>query len=686
MPEGHASGGRRLLLCDCEGSMAPDAAALGAACALKTGHVHHQLCRREIAGFRQALDEGGEVVVACAQEAPVFAELADEAGAETALRFVDIRDRAGWGEDGAAAGAKMAALVAESLIDVPPTPGLSLASEGIALVYGPAEVALTAARSVADRLAVTVMLSDAEDAVPPRTRDFTIVRGRIVAAEGWLGAFKVTVDGFAQAEPDGRGPLRFGAPADGARSECDLIVDLSGNAPLFPAPDKRDGYLRAEPRDPAGIARALLEATGLVGEFEKPLYVAFDAALCAHQRSGRPGCTRCLEVCPTAAIVPAGETVAIDPHVCAGCGACAAVCPSGAATYAWPMPDQIWRRLEALFEGWRNAGGGALRLLLHDEPGTELVALSARFGRGLPADVVPFALGQVTQIGHETILAALAMGAAEVIVLVDPRKAAEEGQALAEQVRLAAMLADGLGAGAARARLVETRDPDGLERALAAATRAGLGVEPIRPLGDRRSVTRQASRAIAAATGFSGEAVALDPALFPAGPPYGQVIVDTAACTMCLACVSTCPAGALLDNPDTPQLRFHEDKCLQCGICRSTCPEDAITLAPRYLMTEAARQAVVLNEEEPFACIECGKLFGTRSTVERIAEKLVGKHWMFADDSRARLIQMCDDCRIRAQYHFEDSPFRMGEPRRVRTTEDYLQGRVKDNGKGGDET
>ena len=37
-----------------------------------------------------------------------------------------------------------------------------------------------------------------------------------------------------------------------------------------------------------------------------------------------------------------------------------------------------------------------------------------------------------------------------------------------------------------------------------------------------------------------------------------------------------------------------------------------------------------------------------------------------------RLIQMCDDCRIRSQYHSEGQPFAAGERPRPRTTEDYL--------------
>ena len=58
--------------------------------------------------------------------------------------------------------------------------------------------------------------------------------------------------------------------------------------------------------------------------------------LCAHSRSKIVGCNRCLDLCPTGAITPAGNHVAIDRHICAGCGQCAAVCPTGAAAYALP--------------------------------------------------------------------------------------------------------------------------------------------------------------------------------------------------------------------------------------------------------------------------------------------------------------------------------------------------------------
>jgi len=41
----------------------------------------------------------------------------------------------------------------------------------------------------------------------------------------------------------------------------------------------------------------------------------------------------------------------------------------------------------------------------------------------------------------------------------------------------------------------------------------------------------------------------------------------------------------------------------------------------------------------------------------------------------ARMIQMCDNCRVNAQYHSENSPFAGAERPRPRTTADYLSKR-----------
>ncbi|KMK65754.1 4Fe-4S binding protein [Puniceibacterium sp. IMCC21224] len=650
--------GKTLLLCDCLGSQTVDADAIAAATGMTCSRVHTGLCQHQTDIAARALATG-DVIVACQQESAHFEALAEELDVDVP-GFVDLRDRAGWSDEGAQAAPKMAALAAEAALVLPEPRVLDVVSEGVCLILGPGDVAFAAATTLADTLAVTVLQSD--DADVPLDRRFDVIRGRLTRAQGALAGFHLTIDGFRQIRPGGRGALGFTDPRDGAQSDCDIILDLRGDTPLFPAPEKREGYLRADPRQPVAVAAAAARAAALVGTFEKPLYVRLEESLCAHSRAEQVGCSKCLNICPTGAITSAGEHVSIDPMICAGCGACSALCPSGAITYDAPPVSSVFRRLDTLASTYRKAGGNEPRLLVHDDDhGAEMIRLAARFGRGLPADVIPLGIPALAGFGHAEMLAALGCGFAGVDVLLAPRTERDtpEGEAA---------LANAI-AGRAAVTLLDLNDPEALSDHLYTAQSGAALAQTVLSIGARRQVARVAAKALRP----EGGVIDLPPAA-----PYGAVLVDTDACTLCLSCVSLCPSGALGDNEDKPQLLFQEDACLQCGICATICPEQAITLKPQLDLNDAALSQRVLNEEEPFACVECGGLFGVKSTVEKIVEKLAGKHAMFANPQTARMIQMCDKCRIAAQYHSENNPFSMGTPRRPRTTDDYLAERVAD--------
>ena len=647
---------RHLILCDCAASQTLDTEGLEAATGLTCSRLHSALCTDEIGAAAKAMQEG-EAIICCAQEARTFEDLAAELGAGDPA-CIDLRDRAGWSDDPASKHPKMAALLAEASLPVPPEKTRDVVSEGLCLIIGAADVALPAAEKLSPTLGVTVLLTDGTE--PPESRAFDAIRGRIMQASGALGQFELRIDALQQVNPGGRGPLRWTAARDGGRTACDIILDLSGGTPMFPAPQKREGYLRADPGSLPAVADAVFEAAQLIGTFEKPLYVALEPLICAHSRAGQTGCSKCLDICPTGAITPDGDHVGIDPMVCAGCGACAAVCPSGAITYDAPSPDMTFRRIQTLASAYLRAGGTAPRLLVHDADfGAEMIRLAARHGAGLPADVIPLEVAALSGFGHAEILAALASGFAAVSILLSPRT---ERDALDTEVPLAQAMAGG-----ARIELLEPVEPDALCDALYGADAGMALADPVLPMGSRRQVTRLAAKALTT----PGDATLP----LPKGAPYGAVHVDTEACTLCLSCVSLCPSGALLDNEDLPQLRFQEDACLQCGICATICPEHAITLEPRMTLADSALSQVVLHEEEPFACIDCGALFGSKSTIERITEKLAGKHSMFTTSDAARTIQMCEDCRINAQFKSTDNPFAAADKPRVRTTEDYLSGR-----------
>jgi ferredoxin len=256
---------------------------------------------------------------------------------------------------------------------------------------------------------------------------------------------------------------------------------------------------------------------------------------------------------------------------------------------------------------------------------------------------------------------------------VPPRRR-DELAGLAAQLGYAEAALAGLGYGSGRLELITDNDPDALEARLHdfPALAARMPAASFLPMGDKRALMRLALRELHAHAPEPVGHVAL-----PGGAPFGRVVVDTAGCTLCLACVSVCPTGALVDNPERPQVSFVEDACVQCGLCRSTCPENVIRLEPRLNFTDEARQPVLIKQEEPFECIRCGKPFGTRASIEKIVEKLGAKHWMYRDSSTIDRIRMCDDCRVVVQFEAADNPLAGGPRPKTRTTDDYLKERAE---------
>jgi ferredoxin len=659
---------RKILICSCEDTIPIDGARLERACRGADVLRGRQLCRAELDRVREAAASGEPLAIACTQEAPLFAEIGD-----AAMSFVNIRETAGWSKDAKAAGPKIAALIAAAGEAIPDVPVVTLTSEGSALIYGQDERAIEAARLLRDHLAVTVLLSKDDAILPLSITEFPLHKGTIRGASGHLGAFTLRVDRYAAPAPSSRDRLNFAPARDEVELHSDVLIDLSGGAPLFSAPDLRDGYLRADPHDAAAVLRAVLKARDLSGSFEKPRYIAFTEHLCAHSRSNIVGCHRCLDLCPTGAISPNGDHVAIDPQICAGCGQCAAACPTGAAGYAVPPADALLRKLRVLLATYIDCGGIQPVLLFHDaDHGRPLIEALARYGDGLPANVLPVEVNEVTQLGLETLAGAFAYGASSVRFLLRA-KPRHDISGLNKTISFARPILAGLGLDGARIASIETDDPDVLGQSL----RGIEAVDAVRKAatfvaaGKKREVLQLALRELHAAAPAPVDVVAL-----PEGAPFGKVDVQLDGCTLCLSCVSACPTGALADDPERPMLRFTEGACVQCGLCRATCPEKVITLVPQIDFRAATAASRIVKQEDPFLCIRCGTAFGVKSSVERVAAKLEGKHWMYKDSKRRLdLVKMCADCRVQVTAEENFDPFGAPQRPRLRTSDDYLRAR-----------
>ena len=195
---------QRLLVCNCEKSMKVDGGAIARALDVPELHVHSQLCRAEIGIFEQALAEEGGVFVACTQESPLFAEVAEESGREHP-QFGNIRELAGWTADTQPVAPKMAALIAAAALPTKPARLRRVENDGLCLVVGAGQAAFDAAVLLNRTLSVTLLLTNAEDVLLPLVLDFPVFSGRVARATGSLGAFEIVVDGYAPMLPSSRG-------------------------------------------------------------------------------------------------------------------------------------------------------------------------------------------------------------------------------------------------------------------------------------------------------------------------------------------------------------------------------------------------------------------------------------------------------------------------------------------------
>jgi ferredoxin len=472
------------------------------------------------------------------------------------------------------------------------------------------------------------------------------------------------------------GAIDFSRSPSEESEKFDLVLDLRAT-PAFTQHALPQGYFRWDGQQ----HRTLLELRALVGEFEKPKFFVYKQKLCAHSRNDKTGCNACIDVCSASAISsglaaagpsqggdgPRGgqrghavpsvgaldvrQQIKVNPNLCVGCGTCTTVCPSGALTYAYPRAANQGSKLKTLLSTYARAGGQHAAVLLHSqEAGARLLNDLGRAvrldpaTRGLPARVLPVALWHTSSVGIELWLSAVAYGASQVWVLLTDEEAPQYKEALRAQMDVAQAILSGLGFQGEHFRLLSARDARDLaaldaelQAAPAQGVRqsAGFAVQ-----ADKRATLELALDHLIAQASLQPEVIAL-PAT---ASPLGALAINKDACTLCLSCVNACPAGALQDNPQSPQLKFIEKNCVQCGLCAKTCPEKALSLVPQLRLTPQRKEAVVLNEMQPYGCVRCGKPFGTLKAIEAMLGKLAG-HAMFQGEALERL-KMCGDCRV----------------------------------------
>ena len=412
--------------------------------------------------------------------------------------------------------------------------------------------------------------------------------------------------------------------------QADIILDLNP-VPLINLEIPPPGYLHESTGDTnsKALEKQLLELTG---EFEKPKYFKYDASICAHFAHGKTVCSNCIDACPAGAISSLIEIIEVDPYLCQGGGACASVCPSGAMQYLYPRPVDSGKQLRIMLQAYREQEGGPAIVVFHAEEEFPEAWLEA------DASILPFRVEELASAGPELCLSALVYGASQVILMANNAIPETSLSQLRTQLDWLQSLLKGLGLDSQCISIQQKSDG-------CVVLRSEWYIEPaIYTMPENKRIAiYQALDHLYQHIDKTRELVSLS-----AGAPFGTALIDEKRCTLCMACVGACPGKALQDgsNKDIPEVFFIEGLCIQCGACTRTCPEDAISISPRMIFDREKRnQSRALNQDMPFGCISCGKLFASNMVIQKMNERLKD-HYMFKTPRALDRLKMCEDCRV----------------------------------------
>ncbi|RMG39009.1 MAG: 4Fe-4S dicluster domain-containing protein [Gammaproteobacteria bacterium] len=494
-----------------------------------------------------------------------------------------------------------------------PSPSIRYESAGTLLAYGPADRLSDALSNLPGsiRRVLAVCAGDREQLPSPEGAE--IVPGVVLEVRGHLGAFR------ARAAAPGGG-VDLGALSPNRNALFDLVLDLY-RTPLIDHEVPPLGYAHVY-GDKEELKAALEQLGQLQGEVRKPRYYQFDEQRCAHDRLGLRGCRACLEVCPAGALCSEAQRIVIDPYLCRGCATCMAVCPTGALEHAQYRPEGLLQMLGEGIAAEQSQVAPAPSVLVHADALDE----------DLPPGVVGIEVPTPAVVSSDLWLAALAMGAAQVLVLAPDGLPNATAQVLEAELNRARHWLKALGQVPERIRCVHRLQ--GVDWAGLPVTWEPVSAAQFIACDGKRERLR---RAFAVLQQGACRAMPMR------GVPFGRLRIDTANCSLCGACIGVCSPGALSMRDGS--LRYEAWRCTQCGLCAEACPENVLGLEPGLFpdsFLEAEPQTLKAPEAE-FLCVECGKPVGDVA-LQRATRSLVADHPIFQGEG-AKLLEMCMACR-----------------------------------------
>jgi len=353
--------------------------------------------------------------------------------------------------------------------------------------------------------------------------------------------------------------------------------------------------------------------------------VTCDRTICQYSGRLQTGCRRCLTSCTFGAISTTKEGIVINQQKCTECGHCVATCPTGAIQYLRFDDHTFIDYFSALDLSPGNTVVLGNESQLHKLWWFSSTRYNNTFFLEYP---------QVQALDSMHFLFLLARGVARIILLLPDSPDKE----LQDQISATNAIIEGLFDYAEPVLAANAHKLD----ALLQLKPGPLLAEPMREgsFANRRekliSILHYLLKASGRSIELKGEPFAT----------FGRIKCDIDKCTLCLACLNECRMQALQSDEKDYSLNHRALACVQCGTCVQVCPENALKRMHSLTLDELAFRPKMLAKAEPMACKECGKIFGTKQSFERVMFILRRRE---ADDN-LELYEYCETCRVRKIY------------------------------------
>ena len=311
------------------------------------------------------------------------------------------------------------------------------------------------------------------------------------------------------------------------------------------------------------------------------------------------GCSKCVDACPSpGALKIENNSLTVSNESCIRCGLCAGVCPVAAI--------QIPRLSEDAYQGLLNA-------MKHSSAPTKALVITCDESRITPRPWMD--IEEVPGIGVMGVRQ-IATAAASVDVLIVH---CADGQCTAkENARHALNLISSVAGkdGPILAYMegnVDFTQLDTIFKSAQSRNKASIAIE---------SPWKNYVNSLNALSKGQPEAVGLG---------LTNMIVSE-SCTLCNACVESCPHQALAIQHEN--LDFTSEECTGCGLCAKICPEHSITLS--QMNGPIALTTKTVYRDEMIECTRCNTPYVSVKMFKKVSAMLPGNE---------EVIKLCPKCR-----------------------------------------